>query len=332
MKKIKPKIVFLDTDQFYSNKLYFAHQMFLRLADLVANGFAKVLLTEVVDREVRRHIFKELQRAKLNLEKSVAKGLFQNIEGGASPTPLSSEYWDGAAKEITAKYVVCCNLLKVEILPLNYDFTKKVFDWYFAGDAPFDTEKRKAEFPDAFSIACVDDWATKRVEHVYILSKDEAFQCVKRNDLLTKLDSLAAFLELFPNPKVSEAIKVSFISFLEEEDNSSFGESEFQQLCFYVEDEGGYEVEGVFVLYTEPNRLHVIEASDGKAVISGSLFVHFMAQVGKSDVEEMALVDAEIAITYDVKQPDQIKPQSIKFESKWGIGVSAPHAHRRDYE
>jgi hypothetical protein len=91
-------------------------------------------------------------------------------------------------------------------------------------------------------------------------------------------------------------------------------------------------VEGVFVLYTEPNRLHVIEASDGKAVISGSLFVHFMAQVGKSDVEEMALVDAEIAITYDVKQPDQIKPQSIKFESKWGIGVSAPHAHRRDYE
>jgi len=122
------------------------------------------------------------------------------------------------------------------------------------------------------------------------------------------------------------------LPFLEDENNFSFGESDFQQLVFYVEDSESLDVVGVIVLYTEPHRLHVIEAADGKAVLTGSLFVHFLAEIGgiQENIESMALVDAEIALTYNASHPDQIEAQSVKYDRKWGVDVRLPASYRRD--
>jgi hypothetical protein len=58
MAKLKKKFIFIDTEQFVTNQLSFANSSFTRLGDLVKAGLAKVLLTEVVAGEVRRHIRK----------------------------------------------------------------------------------------------------------------------------------------------------------------------------------------------------------------------------------------------------------------------------------
>ncbi len=170
-----------------------------------------------------------------------------------------------------------------------------------------------------------------------MISKDEAFRItsreVKRSSMLVRLESLAAFFELFPNPRVAEAIKASFIAFLEDDDNYTFGEEEFQKLGFYVEDSETLDVNHISVLYSQPHRLHVVEATDGKAVLAGDLFVYFLAEIGgvRGHVEEQALVSAEIAVAYDVAEPEHIDVRSIKYEERWGIGVHLPSAHRHTH-
>ncbi len=131
MTKPHTKIVFIDTEQFDTNKLSFANPSFTRLGDLVRSQLAKVLLTEVVDREVRRHIRKSFKDAKRKLGQDFG-GLFQNLGKGPTPPPLTEQYWANAEIEVNDQFDACCERMKAEILPLNPELVKVVFDWYFA--------------------------------------------------------------------------------------------------------------------------------------------------------------------------------------------------------
>ena len=337
MGKQKRKVIFLDTEQFVANKLSFSNAAFERLSNLVKDGIAKVLLTEIVEGEVRRHIRKELREAKKKLGLQFG-GLFQNLEHAPTPPPLSDEYWADAERELTDQFMECCRRLKAEIIPTKPEFVKVVFEWYFAHDAPFDSSKRKGEFPDAFSIACINDWAGKQNETVYVISKDEAFRItareVTRSSKLIRVESLGAFFELFPDPQLASSIKAAFVAFLEEEVNGAFGEEQFRELGFYVESDDESEsrsVESVSVIYSESDWMYVAEAKGGRAVLVGNMYVHFFAEISgmQNPVESAKFVPAEVKLTYDEKNPSYIDVQSVAYDGRWGIGVSAPLGGRR---
>jgi hypothetical protein len=334
--KVTPKVMFLDTEQFQAKGLSFANANFKRLSDLVADGLAKVLLTEIVVGEVRRHVQINLKDAQKKLGQKFG-GLFQNLEHSPTPPPLNDEYWANAEKEVLDHFDKFCKDVKAEVLPTNPELVKAVFDWYFAADAPFDTAKRKSEFPDAFSLACINQWAETQNSDVHVISKDEAFRImsreVNRSSKLLRLESLNAFFELFPDPALAKAIKKSFSEFLESEENYAFGEETFQNLGFYLESDeesDAREVEGVSLMYSEPYRLHVVEAKNGKAVIAGDIYVHFFADITgeHQPVERSTFVSAEIVVDYDQTDPGRIKVQSVQYDKAWAIGVYPPSSRR----
>ena len=338
MSKVKPKIVFIDTEQFDACNLSFSHANFTRLADLVEVGQVRVLLTDVVVGEVRRHIRQKLQEAKKKLGQQFG-GLFQNLIKTPQPQVFSSEYWSKAEAEVMAGFLNCCEKLKAETVPILPELVNIVFAWYFNHEAPFDSQKRKAEFPDAFSIAAINEWAKEHKEHVYVVSNDAAFSIASQLPLnapqLTHKDSLAAFFELFPDPALATAVKGAFVAFLKDEANGEFGEREFQRLAFYVEEVESMEVDSVHLLYTEPYRLHVVEAKGGHAVLVGRLYVHFMAEIrGIPDWsdDQTAFAAAEIQVDYDENDPTKIQVKSIEYDQQWAIEVSLPYSYRRSRE
>lgn len=337
MSKKKSKVVFIDTEQFDRNKLSFTNANFSRLADLVDAGQVRVVLTDVVVREVRRHILKAFSDARTTLSDKFG-GLFRNIENVPKPPVIEDEYWATAEKEVMDKFDAWRGRLKVEVIPLKPELATVVFDWYFALDGPFDSRKRKSEFPDAFSIACVEEWARQRREHVYAVSKDEAFKVMSREHLpsssLTRLETLPEFFALFPDPEVAAAIRQSLANFLDDESNFQFGERAFQQLDFYVDvdDDESLEVEHVFVAWTDPrHRMHVVEAQHGKATLVGDLYVTFFAEISgiRDPIEETAFVDAEISLEYSEKDPTQISAVSVNYDGASAIRVALPSSIRR---
>jgi hypothetical protein len=58
------------------------------------------------------------------------------------------------------------------------DISKKIFDKYFNSEPPFDTkkEKKKYEFPDAFSIETINNWLTSNMKTAIFLSSDQDFK------------------------------------------------------------------------------------------------------------------------------------------------------------
>jgi len=334
----KPKIVFVDTEQFDARSLSFSHSHFTRLMNLVESGQVKVLLTDVVVGEVKRHIREKFRDARKTLGQQFG-GLFRNLVKTPSPPILSSEYWENAESEVLAEFENCCKKLKVEMVPIVPEHVSIVFGWYFKYEGPFDSHKRKAEFPDAFSIAAITEWAKKHGEHVYMVSRDMSFRVASElgsNALqLTHKDSLEAFFELFPDPTLAATIKVAFATFLNDEANYAFGENEFQQLGFYVEDAEGWDAHCIAVTYTKPDCLHVVEAKDGHAVLAGGMHVDFMVDICgiQSETEDKsAFVTAEIKIDYDVNDPTKIDVKSVQYDKKGAIGVSLPSSLRRIYE
>ena len=53
---LKTRNVFLDTQAYDNNSLHFAGPALKKLRELASAGFLKLLITEVVDREVRQHV------------------------------------------------------------------------------------------------------------------------------------------------------------------------------------------------------------------------------------------------------------------------------------
>lgn len=328
MAKIKPKVVFIDTEQFDAKGLSFSNNTFARLADLVEAGQAKVLLTDVVKGEVRRHIQQRFQEARKKLGQQFG-GLFSNLTVTPKPPVFADDFWQNAEAEVMAAFDSYCNKIKAEVLPVSPELVNIVFDWYFSNDVPFNSEKRKSEFPDAFSIACVNEWAKKNSSPVYVVSKDAAFSVVSQQQntpLLTHKDSLAAFFALFPDPNVASAIKQAFVEFLNDDNNWNFAQDQFAHLDFVVEDVPNLRVEAVYAKWTEARQIHVVEANEGKAILAGRLYIHFDAEIEavNEDIEDSTFVTAEIAVNYDLDDPSQIKITSVNYENLWPVEVSLP--------
>lgn len=334
MAKAKPTTVFIDTEQFDAHRLSFSNSTFIRLAELVNAGQVRVLLTAVVVGEVKRHIRRELAEARKKLGPKFG-GLFQNLVVVPKPPVLDDKFWTDAEAEAMEQFNLCCKKLKAEVLPLDGSLVKTVFDWYFGYDAPFDSHHRKAEFPDAFSIAAVAAWATKFQTPVHVISKDEAFRVASKQEgqtsLLTHAGSLAEFFAIFPDADLAATIRDAFNSYIEDEDNSQFGEEEFQKLHIYVEDEGDFEIESVSIMYTEAKYLHVVEAKNRKAILAGEVYIHFFADIDgirESPIEKSTFVDAEITVQYDESDPSKIEIMGVKYTSLFGIGISLPRSYK----
>ena len=163
--------VFVDPSEYRRNNLDFSGQRLTALADIGCADWITLLQTDVSVSEVKDLIHDHVQSAcdalktsKLSVFKSIADdrlAIFKKPpDSVALSTILLSQFEDHLEKG-------CCVTLDVsDVRPST------IFAAYFGGAPPFDTTKKKHEFPDAFTLERLIIWADCNETTVYVVGPD----------------------------------------------------------------------------------------------------------------------------------------------------------------
>lgn len=205
---METEYVFLDTSEFVSASFNFNSPQLKGLKEKAENGSIRLLTTDVVYREVGNRIakyadeafrkvgklvqgddFRTLRHLLPNLTKEVAGIKFDEIK------KISQEKFDSYLKEAG-----------VTVLSTDEIRGKAILDLYFEKKPPFGEGKKKDEFPDAFTLLALQEWAAKERRKAYVISNDgdvRSFAEASPNLLLT--DSSPQFLQLITEHEQNKA-------------------------------------------------------------------------------------------------------------------------------
>ena len=176
-----PVCVTIDTNIFDAAKYNFSENSTLNLlSNHVKNGKIKVVLSDIVIREVRAHISKQVETVCATVKKLKKEVLKESTEylvkhiglGNVLEIETDKEMMIRKAHKLFEKFLTDIQVeeLKTELIDLNL-----IIDNYFDIKPPFEkSEKKRKEFPDAF----VANQIRKRFadgEPVAIISKDKGF-------------------------------------------------------------------------------------------------------------------------------------------------------------
>lgn len=151
-----PLYVTLDTNIFDSNKLDFSKDSTLSLLiNYVETGKIKIVLSNIVVKEVEKHIVKAsedicsaFRGLRKDVLKMVSKGLLEQIGIKTDLLLLDKEKYQEKSLDVWRKFL---ENLNPEILDLSLIDLNDIVDDYFDTKPPFESkEKKRKEFPDAF--------------------------------------------------------------------------------------------------------------------------------------------------------------------------------------
>lgn len=166
--------VFIDTC-IYEEGQFVGSGTLKTLYDAAKEGYIRILLPDITEREVLAHIDAKMNAEKEKLEKhlsSIMKYL-EPIRDRLEEIVAQSET---AAQEMTDMFLKELKSAKVCRLPLQEDLDfRSIVDAYFNKKPPF-SQKKKSEFPDAIVLKSLEQWCKVNKKNCIILSND--------NDLL----------------------------------------------------------------------------------------------------------------------------------------------------
>jgi len=159
----------IDTQYFLSLSLDFEHKELLSLISLACRGFAYVYLTDITEREIRKKIVEEIGKAYAKLKSSDVRVLkhlpsFMNFITKNEEAEVLKYFQDS--------FTLFKNRCQITIISCNIVNPLDVFEDYCNQIPPFNKDKKKMEFPDAFAMAAISRWAVRENKKVYLLSND----------------------------------------------------------------------------------------------------------------------------------------------------------------
>lgn len=186
---LKTNVVFIDTSVFWKS-FYAANSPFSELQTLCVKNELRLITTTITLREIEAQISEHAQGQYTALMHLRSKQNALDL--------LQIEYDKEALSKVTLEFVVKAlqskvshffSITKATIVPIPDDATPVVIDKYFKREKPF-TEKKKAEFRDAFVIE-----ALKRLPDapngIYVVSCDPDFDGAdERFHLLASVEQL----------------------------------------------------------------------------------------------------------------------------------------------
>ena len=176
-----PLYVTIDTNVFNANKYDFSQNSPLGLLkQYVASGKIKIVLSNIVIREVEKHIIEEggkickiLRNSRSEILKTSSESFVEQLNLENYLMTLDKNDYRNKSKEIFKSYLDSIN---VEILNTNAIDLNSIIDDYFEIRPPFQVgEKKRKEFPDAFIANQIKKRFTPQ-EMVAIISDDIGFR------------------------------------------------------------------------------------------------------------------------------------------------------------
>lgn len=169
---LQTKCVFLDTNIYQGKNFQFLTYELERLSLLASAGYIQLLMSPIVDFEIREHIssgaanafskikdFKKEAMVLRNLTELPVSGVFERVSGPEISTALNKNY------------DIFLDLAKPQIVPLEGVDVSRVFERYFTRRAPF-SQRKKNEFPDGFVLFSLVKYSHEHNVPVYVVSTD----------------------------------------------------------------------------------------------------------------------------------------------------------------
>ncbi|WP_342738611.1 PIN domain-containing protein [Bradyrhizobium sp. B117] len=172
---MKYDAVTLDTNIFKQKHLNLERGLLAQFKQF-AEGSARFVLSEIVQKEVLRHLKEEADLAKKDLEVAIRRsGLSQLFDEGTLSS-LRSLTQDG----LDASAAADRNLKKwmestaCEIVRASGADIERLIAMYFAIETPFE-EGKKHEFPDAIALITLEDWAKSNSKKLLAITRDKGW-------------------------------------------------------------------------------------------------------------------------------------------------------------
>lgn len=242
--EIKPFTVFLDTSIFEAEN-FFQGRNLIKLCEFTKNKIVELKITDIIYEELKQRIKSNILKAQISTKKT-----FQAINGEGkilkNVEDLNVLY---TLLNIDFLEVERLLLLKLEEFLKKYDFEiinsnisdiNEVFIDYFNITPPFKEGSKKNEFPDAFSLNTIKQWAKKNNEKIFFLTQDSDFLKVsnKNIDITHTISTLLDYITRHTNE-----IHTTFIENKIEEYDFDYNiekvleDENFEQLTQAVEDD-----------------------------------------------------------------------------------------------
>jgi hypothetical protein len=194
-----PTSLYIDTEFFKRQDLCFNTKAFTALTSTFAKGGLRLLVPEIMERELFRHFFQraeDVANAVTNAHKAYPINNLNLVE-----LPSKEELKRQCVEEMRCQWSFFKEHFVVENLPITGNL-EDVVDWYFENRPPFSKKKSK-EFPDAFIISTLDHYHKQHHANIAVISLDDDFctACKDRRYILYFSD-LEKYIEAF-KPELS---------------------------------------------------------------------------------------------------------------------------------
>lgn len=174
----------------------------LNLLTQFNNGYTDFILSEIVIREVRQHLIKDIKEAIKDMERAIDKVNKYKVAPDDIVEQLRTTLKSFTSEELNAENRLKSFLLNtgVEIVPVNLVDVKNLVANYFDAFPPFmETGAKKHEFPDAIALLSLEHWAELNQQKILAVSSDKGWREFAANskwiDLEEKLPAALSKLQ-----------------------------------------------------------------------------------------------------------------------------------------
>jgi hypothetical protein len=343
MTKSGPGAIFLDTQVFDGASFNYQTRTFEALGKHLDEGDLQLVMTDITVREVHARIagavVKELElQRKFRDQARVLK----SATGNAIKAALAEQDAKAIAGQLQNAFEDYLSEHDAEIIDTSHLLAGPVLAKYFAQAAPFGPGEKRREFPDAFVVDALADWA-KNNGRLFVVSADELFRqaCTERERLQPERELKDVLDQVVTDEKLAEFVRQQLTSHAPT--IAQKAKSDFEGLGFHVTDEwGDAEVTVTSIkLDEEPDILEMNDKAASvhmtfKAEYDADLsyddsttgtYDHeegrqlFMKHVNETVSDETDLV-VQVEVEFDGLKPKEFRVLSIDLvEPSRGFGI-----------
>ncbi|EIL85356.1 PIN domain-containing protein [Bacillus altitudinis] len=324
--------IFLDTQVYETKQFNFLNKDILRLKRFIDDGIVELFITPITIKEIEDHIRREIQHSRqfINGLKENAKILL-NYE-------IYKPIWDRQTiKQAEIKLLEDFRRFLVDInvneVTISGTYVNQIFESYFEGMPPF-SSKKKDEFPDAFAIYSLLEWAENKEQVLYVVSGDNDFKdfCYDKQNLhhIESLEKVLDYINQQDEVKYQLAQKLceeQIDEFLEAI-NDTIGKEDFE---FKIGVYEVYDVEDVEIkeftiegIGDFPDEFLILELQENKLTVVIKIIFKFTIAISEID-PTMSPFDSEAGMYLHIEYEEKEHTEEIELPVEIELNI-------KDYE
>ncbi|MGS1015504.1 PIN domain-containing protein [Allosphingosinicella humi] len=218
-------------------------------------GQIDLILSEIVIREIHKHLLDQVRKARDSMSNAAAKVRSAQLVDEDAAAQLKSlvEAMPDPKKATGARLKRYVEATGAEVIPVALAPMDAVVASYFSSSPPFEPSgSKKAEFPDAIALLSIEEWAKQKAKKVLAVSEDGGWRAFgEKSEYVDVEPDFAKALEIVQeHAAAAEKAVAEWLGALEEGKLEGAAEEVEEELRrslsewqFYGEGHGAYHLE-----------------------------------------------------------------------------------------